>query len=321
MRIPLPESIKRHLRPLPQMMAVALVDPREPVSVRLLSGGRASDVSGNNVIAALRPLTVAVGLRDELAGAVLPDSQPQLHFSDRESNATLGVLDLRHTRSAEIAGVHFAFFEIERGAHRCVPWPIRSWNTWLQNRATRTRKDPYNFSMEPDAVQQTVIFYTCPRPVVLVSVDDGSHSNVFPMDLIGPVHPDRFTLALRSTSQSIETMKRFRKVAISNIAGSHHQIAYRLGAHHRNVKIDWDALPFRVIRSQMYSLPVPDIALRTRELEILHAEEIGSHTFFVTRVVSDVHRQEAAQFCHTGGIYQSFRRRQRRPFVLAAQQT
>src|SRR6185369_14027293 len=98
-------------------------------------------------------------------------------------------------------------------------WPYRSWNRWLQDRAMKKNTDPYNFVMAPQAVQQLMIFYICPRPVVLVSVDDGSHSNLFPMDLIGPIAPDRFTLALRSTSQSVPTMKSSRRLALSDIPG------------------------------------------------------------------------------------------------------
>jgi len=182
----------------------------------------------------------------------------------------------------------------------------------------RRMKDPTNFAMPPEAVQQQMIFYICPRPVVLVSVDDGSHSNLFPMDLIGPISPDRFTLALRSTSPSIATMKSSRRVSLSDVPARDYATAYKLGIHHKNVKVEWDQLPFEVRRSREFSLPYPSIALRVRELQILDFDTIGSHTFFVTQVASEASAEEAAQFFHTSGIYQHFRSCNGRPFPRAS---
>jgi hypothetical protein len=154
--------------------------------------------------------------------------------------------------------------------------------------------------------------------VVLVSVADGSHSNLFPMDLIGPVSSDRFTLALRSTSPSIATMKSARRVVLSDVPARDYAAAYKLGIHHKNVMLDWDHLPFEIRRSGNFSLPYPAIALRTREVEILDFDSIGSHTFFVTRIASESSAVDGAQFFHTSGIYQHFRSRNGRPFPAAS---
>jgi hypothetical protein len=153
---------------------------------------------------------------------------------------------------------------------------------------------------------------------VLVSVDDGSHSNLFPMDLIGPVSADRFTLALRSTSPSIATMKSARRAALSDVPAREYATAYKLGIHHKNVKVEWDRLPFRIERSREFSLPCPSIALRVREIQILDFDTIGSHTFFVTQVISEHPTAEGTQFFHTSGIYQYFRRCNGRAFPAAS---
>jgi flavin reductase (DIM6/NTAB) family NADH-FMN oxidoreductase RutF len=221
-------------------------------------------------------------------------------------------------RNWETTGTRIALFEIEHGSHRCLPWPQRPWNRWLQNRAMRRNTDPNNFFMTPTAIQQQMIFYICPRPVVLVSVDDGKHSNLFPMDLIGHISPDHFTLALRSTSQSIPTMKSARAVALSDIAARDSAKAYKLGVHHKNVQVAWDRLPFEILRSRNLSLPYPSSALRVRELEILDFDTIGSHTFFVTRITAEHPARDDTQFFHTSGIYQHFRSREGRPFPPAS---
>ena len=314
MTIPLPTVLQQWVRPLAQWPPVALREPQAAVAVHLATARGGFDVTRTAVVASLRPLTLAVGLEVEQVAAVEAQRRPQLHFVDLESRRTVGELHLQHVRYWSTAGITVGFFEIRHGSQRCVRWPYRSWNRWLQNRRMRANADPNNFCMPAEAVQQQMIFYICPRPVVLVSVDDGSHSNLFPMDLIGPVAQDRFTLALRSTSPSIAAMKTARRVALSDVPAREYATAYKLGIHHKNVKVEWDQLPFEIRRSREFSLRCPAIALRVRELEVLDFDVIGSHTFFVTRVASDQSAGGDTQFFHTSGIYQHFRSRQGRPF-------
>ena len=314
MTLPLPTALQQWTRPLAQWPPIALRAPQAAVRVHLATARGGFDVTHSAVVAALRPLTLAVGLDADLIAAIEERRQPQLQFVDLDSGRTVGTLYLQHVRYWSTSGLVIAFFEIRDGAQRCVGWPYRSWNRWLQNRRMRANADPNNFLMAPEAVQQQMIFYICPRPVVLVSVEDGSHSNLFPMDLIGPVAPDRFTLALRSTSPSIAAMKNARRVALSDVPARDYATAYKLGVHHKNVKVEWDQLPFEIRRSREFSLRCPETALRVRELAILDFDVIGSHTFFVTRIASEQPACGETQFFHTSGIYQYFRNRQGRPF-------
>ena len=318
MTIPLPTALMRRIRPLPQWPPVALREPQEVVQVRLATVRGEFDVTRAAVVAALRPLTLAVGLDAQLMSEIEARSQPELHFVDLESRRKVGMLQLQHVRNWNTSGAAIGLFEVRRGTQRCVRWPYRPWNRWLQNRRMRQNTDPNNFFMPPEAVQQQMIFYICPRPVVLVSVDDGSHSNLFPMDLIGPVSSNRFTLALRSTSPSIPTMKSARRVALSDVPAREYATAYKLGIHHKNVMVEWDHLPFEIQRSRYFSLPCPAIALRVREIEILDFDTIGSHTFFVTQIASEHRVGDDAQFFHTSGIYQHFRSCNGRPFPPAS---
>jgi flavin reductase (DIM6/NTAB) family NADH-FMN oxidoreductase RutF len=314
----LPETLKRRIRPLPQWPPIALREPQELVRVGLATKHGEFDVTRTAVVAALRPFTLGVGLDSALQAAIADGPPPGLHFVDLESGRTVGTLQLRHVRNWNAAATEIGLFEVLRGTHRCVRWPYRPWNRWLQNRRMRNNTDPNNFFMPPDAVQQQMIFYICPRPVVFVSVDDGSHSNLFPMDLIGSVSTDRFTLALRSTSPSIATMKSARRVVLSDVPAREHAAAYRLGAHHKNAMVNWDGLPFPMRRSSTFGLPYPAMALRVREIEILDFDTIGSHTLFIARIASESSAGEDAQFFHTSGIYQHFRSRIGRPFVAAS---
>lgn len=314
----LPQALKRRIQALPQWSPVALREPQDVVQVRMRGTQREIDVTRSAVVAALSPLTLGVGL-DEAACTALGDgSAPVLRFIDNASGRTVGRLELLRVRECLTRVARIALFEVQRGVQRCLPWPHRPWNRYLQDRAIRRHRRPDQFWMPPEAVQQLMIFYICPRQVVLVSVEDEEHRNLFPMDLIGQVAPDRFTLALRNTSQSVPAMKRVRRVALSDVAAADCGLAYRLGAHHREPLADWQALPCPVARSRAFSLPFPQSALRVRELEILDFETLGSHTFFVTRIAAEQPLAEAEQLHHTSGLYQHFRRRHGRPFPAAA---
>jgi flavin reductase (DIM6/NTAB) family NADH-FMN oxidoreductase RutF len=317
MRLPLPEGVKRLLRPLPQWSPVSLRDPQDAIEVMWTDGTRRVEVTHHNVVAGLRPLSVAIGWAAQASGAAPASLSSTLEFVDRESATLLGTLELGTGRRIEAPGVELMLFDLVGSVDRCLGWARRAADERLRQLRRRRTSDPYNFVLAPEALRQLLAFYICPRPVVLVSVDDGRHSNIFPMDLIGPVGGEWFTLALRSTSQSVPTMCSVRRMAISSVPGSHRETAYRLGAHHRQAQVDWGALPFSVTRSAHFALPVPDIAPRTRELEAVHVETIGSHTFFVTRVVSDTGPTDRALLHHTSGSHQYFRTRHGRAFAAA----
>lgn len=314
----LPQALKRRIRALPQWSPVALRQPQHVVQVRMRGTQGEIDVTAAAVVVALSPLTLGVGF-DQATGAALGDcSAPMLRFVDVESRHTVGELELLRVRDSLTQAARIALFEVRGATQRCVQWPYRPWNRFLQDRAIRGHRRPDSFWMPPEAVQQLMIFYICPRQVVLVSVEYGEHRNLFPMDLIGSVAPDRFTLALRNSSRSVPAMKSARRVVLSDVAAADCGLAYRLGANHRAPLGDWQSLPCATERSREFCLPYPQSALRVRELEILDFETVGSHTFFVTRVAAERPLGEADQLHHTSGLYQHFRTRHGRPFPAAA---
>jgi len=274
------------------------------------------DVTYRNTVASLAPLTLAIGFGSDTSAGLITSGT--LRFWDRTLGKLLGTLTL--SRAAfRMAGVNnIAFFEIEHGSHNCISWAHRHWDTFLRRRTTAKSRDPHNFAMSSDAIDQLMIFYICPRPVVLVSVVDTNQSNIFPMDLIGPLAShDFFSLALRSTSPSTAAMKRCRRVALASICASDKDVAYELGAHHKKMLFDWSVLPFGIKHSPNFALPIPATALRVRELEISDIQDIGSHTFFLGKTVSDSRLSNELQLFHTSGFHQHFQKRNGRAFQLA----
>lgn len=302
--------IRPFVRPLPQWSPVAVAPPQTLVTATLRWDDGTADVTADHTVASLKPLTIATSID---AGP-----SPELEYRDSTTGRLLGILRL--TRAAPVAATQTAIglYHVVAGEHRCLGWPRRSWNAWLQNRAMLKNRSPHGSGMEPDKAQQLMVAYLCPRPVVLVSVETPWHRNIFPMDLIGPLQRSGlFSLALRSTNVSLPVMRETRQVALSGVAAGLKETAYKLAAHHKQPLRDWNELSFPVRPSREFGIPVVADALNIRELAIVRHQEIGSHTFLLGHVVSDESPAEGMQLHHTAGFHQAWRRRLGTPFTEA----
>lgn len=293
------------VRPLPQWSPVGVAPASRLVIATLRWDGGAADVTADHTVASLNPLVIATSVD---AGA-----RATLEYRDGVAGALLGTLHL--AKDAAIAmppAAALSFYRVEAGGHRCLRWPLRGWNAWLQNRSMARHASSAHFNMTPAAAQQLMIAYLCPRPVVLVSVGGAGHRNIFPMDLIGPLERSGlYSLALRSTNVSEPVMRELRRVALSHVPAAMKPVVYKLAAHHRQPPQEWDALPFPVRPSREFGIPVVAGALRVQELSIVHSQAIGLHTFFLARVVSAEELAEGMQLHHTAGFHQAYRRRLR----------
>ncbi|WP_244465243.1 flavin reductase [Luteibacter rhizovicinus] len=295
------------MRPLPQWATIALASPQQVVTATLRWDSSSADVTVDHTVASLNPLVIAT--------SVDAGQHPVLEYRDNESGKLLGALHLVRDAS-DIGATSLAFYRVASGDHHCLSVPRRSWNAWLQNRMMRKNRSSNGLNTDPVAVQQLMIAYLCPKPVVLVSVNTDGHQNIFPMDLIGPL--DRrgyFSLALRTTNVSVPILREARRVALSHVPATMKQVVYRLSEHHKQALTDWSALPFAVRSSREFGIPVVAEARRVQELTIVHSQEIGLHTFFVCRVVSDETGVHVAQLHHTAGFHQAHRLRRRVPFA------
>jgi flavin reductase (DIM6/NTAB) family NADH-FMN oxidoreductase RutF len=301
--------IKERLKSLlniPYYGAVGLHDPQRKVEVWLRGAGEPIDVTYNNVVAALRPFTLGVMLDAKDSRTF---EQPRLCFHERAAGKRLlGVIHLRPVRTIALPAHRFCLFE----TGVCENYSVSSLNLRLyyfntqRQAAHKLRKDPYNFQMTQADLRSSFVFYTCPRPVVLVSVEHEGASNIFPMDLIGPTDSPWFSMALRATSPAVRLMQQSRRMALASVPFSYKAIAYALGKHHRQTSIDWTALPFKTVPSPSFALRVPEAALRVREVHVREFHEVGSHVLFITSIERETfpEARTAPQLFH---IFSSYR--------------
>jgi flavin reductase (DIM6/NTAB) family NADH-FMN oxidoreductase RutF len=295
----------RQVLNLPCYGAVALQDPQSLVDVSLEQAGARLDVTHNNVVAALRPFTIGVMLdANDHRGWDHEPSRLCIHERGG-SRRLLGVIYLRPVRVLPLPKHRFCLFETTGCQNHCVS-TFGLYLHYLRERwraAERHRRNPHNFEMTQADVRCSWAFYICPRPVVLVSVENQEGGNIFPMDLMGPTDSPWFSMALRRTSPAVALMQGSKRMALSSAPFAWKSIAYDLGKHHQKTTIEWDSLPFKTVRSPLFGLRVPEAAIRVREINVHEFHEVGSHMLFIASVLGDV---PSPSWSNTNQLFHAF---------------
>jgi flavin reductase (DIM6/NTAB) family NADH-FMN oxidoreductase RutF len=306
--------------PIPQFCTVGLKDPQSEVRVWLRGLGAPLDVTDSNVIAAARPFTVGIGLEHIPDGATIKGTPLFLGFSDRYGDTRLlGEIQLSYAETVRIGDRLLCLFRASRSTNRCLPRSV-VWRRYLdfarQQRRVAKGPTPPETPMIIRELFALSTFYICPRPVVLVSVVDGNAGNIFPMDLIGPVGGQHFTLALHGTSTAIPLMERSRRVALSGVPVEQISTAYALGQNHKKTDFRWNQVSFDLTTSPAFGLPIPEFALSVKDMEIEEVRAMGSHKLFICRSEVNHVRSQGLQLSFVQGFYHA-RRQKTQPLVPA----
>ncbi|MFZ0816446.1 MAG: flavin reductase family protein [Candidatus Sulfotelmatobacter sp.] len=277
------------------------------------------DVTDSNVIVAARPFTVGIGLK-HIPDEAIKRAPLFLSFSDRSGDTRmLGEIQLSYAEAIRIGDGMLCLFRASRSTNRCLPRSV-VWRRYLdfarQQRRVAKGPTPPETAMIIRELFALSTFYICPRPVVLVSVVDGNVGNIFPMDLIGAVGRQHFTLALHGTSTAVPLMERSRRVALSGVPVEQISIAYALGRNHKKTDFRWDQVAFDLTTSPAFGLPIPEFALSVKELQIEEVRVMGSHKLFICRTEANHVRSHGLQLSFVQGFYHA-RRQKTQPLVLA----
>ena len=280
-----------------QFRAVGLRDPQSEVGVWLHGAGAPQDVTYNHVAAAARPFTIGVGLQNNLDGAGVRRGL-SLTFQERSGEQRLlGEINLRLLEAIPLGDAQLYLFEPRSYRNYSIPraWLWMRYLYYAYEMQRRRAQAPQAPTVARD-LHRVFVFYLCPRPIVLASATDGNVSNIFPLDLIGPLGAGRFSLAIQNTSTAGPLLERSRRVALSSVPAEQTALAYKLGKNHREPHVEWDHLPFATTASPAFGLPVPSFSLRVREMQIESVRPLGSYKLFLGRIVEDVTWADGLQF-------------------------
>jgi flavin reductase (DIM6/NTAB) family NADH-FMN oxidoreductase RutF len=287
---------------LPQQCLVPMPDPQDEISVWLDGAGAPRDVTDTHLIACPLPFTIGLGMQDSPGvSATL-----SLQFRERHGQrALLGEVFLRASSTVQTSGPTLRLFDALACRNYCLPW-ARLRAHYMRHSYVQWRGggDP-EVPMSSLARRSMIVFYICPRPVVLVSVMHGEEGNIFPMNLLGEIGKGYLAFALNSSRQAAPLVERAGRLVFSTVPYELSESARKLGGNHRKKSVRWDQLPFETMPSTVFGVPVPRFALRLREMEIEAVRQLGTHTLFVARVVNDERRAAGPQFSMIHGIYQA----------------
>jgi hypothetical protein len=290
-----------------QQCPIGLSDPQQEVIVRLHGNGEPRDVTRNNTMASGAPFTIGIGLEtQESLGA--QNRRLSLRFYSREDEKLLGSITLRPFAVIPAGPRYLHLFHCRGFENFCLPQPWL-WSRYLHYAYLRSRAPVPDVRPTMRELHSMFVFYICTRSVVLGGLCDGTRSNVFPMNLMGPIGEGYFSFALNSARPVTALVERARSVALSSIPFSQSSVALQLGKNHKVQHIDLAQLPFSTKPSPNFRLPVPDFALRIREIQVEAAHKVGSHTLFIARIIHDDRWANGLEMFVVHGIYQAARHR------------
>ncbi len=299
---------------LPQQCTVGMRDPQSEVRVWLHGLGDPRDVTHSHLIACAAPTVVGIGFDGGWKPEITAGARLSLKFHQREgAERLLAEAGLRFRAIVHASGTELYLFEIRACENYCLP-KTRRWARYLHREYLRWRANKTSdVRMSSLGSRSMSVFFTCPRPVVLVSVADGNAGNMFPMNLMGSIGNGYFAFALNSSRPASAFVERSGRVALSSIPVEQAPVAHQLGKNHRRESVDWNQLPFPTKPSPALGIPVPGFALRVREMQIEAARNLGSHTLFVAHIIRDENWAEGLQFFMVHGVYQAWRLSKREP--------
>jgi flavin reductase (DIM6/NTAB) family NADH-FMN oxidoreductase RutF len=289
---------------LPQEFFVGLVEPQREVSVWLRCNGKDIDVTGRNSIACAYPFAVCIAFEKA------PESAKDLLLTMRGTESPgrkLGEISLRITSVIHLDGLDLMLCEATHSQNFCLPRLRLASHYLFQEVAQWKARSRSEMQMSALERRASMVMFIRPHPVSLGSVSGPDGGNIFPMNLMGEIGSDHFAFALRRSRQASHLIEQHGKFALSSVPIQQGRLAHQLAINHTKKSIQWEDLPFRTTASATFGIPVPDFALRVREMEVETINRIGSHTFFIARVVEDKRISFGPELCAIHGFYQAWR--------------
>jgi flavin reductase (DIM6/NTAB) family NADH-FMN oxidoreductase RutF len=290
-------------------------EPQREITVWLHGLDAPLDVTTHHSMACALPFTMCVAFEKR---TILTEQRLKglsLRFCERDGDCRLlGRIELRYSGiSIPTGGPALYFFQVSSARSYCLPI-IHLWMFYLQliYRNWRHPLPPNTIILSFQEMRAMEVFFICPRAIGLASVEEGSRRNMFPMNVMGQLGEGYFGFGLKDAKSPSQLVDRARRLALSTIPMQQGEVGYGLGPNHSKKNgIDWSDLPFPTRHSPKFSLPVPAFAFRVQEMEVEAAQKLGSHIFFVGRVVSDERFSYGIEWCIIHGHYQVWRLKSR----------
>jgi flavin reductase (DIM6/NTAB) family NADH-FMN oxidoreductase RutF len=292
-----------------QKCYLGLHNPQTEVAAWLVGKEDRLNVTGCHFMACGAPLLIGVGFEQSQQFSDIHSQCLRLRFCRRTGEPRLlGEIRLEFDSSLPFGDSVLGLFRIARSSNRSLPRLQVLAHSMLHERARRQSKD-FDVPITASDARAMAVFYLCPRPIAVVTVGDRQGGNLFPMNLMGPLGGDFFAFALNSSRAVAPLVDQVGRIALSAVPLEQASTIASLGKNHRRSSIDWDQLPFPIIRPNRIDAPVPSFALNVCEMQVETVHRLGSHTLFIARVTAREHLAEGLQLFVAHGMYEASQRR------------
>jgi hypothetical protein len=125
---------------------------------------------------------------------------------------------------------------------------------------------------------QVRIAYSIPRIISIITLQDAKGlMNMFPTDLHGKVGSSFYVGSLRKNGKASQQVELIQSIVLSNVSAEWYSTAYALGKNHMGDLREDRNFPLSDVRSQRFSIPLPESALNYHELRRIDSMDIGIH--------------------------------------------
>jgi hypothetical protein len=293
---------------LPQEFSIGLVAPQSEIAVWLNGMGTERDITHRHSTACSAPFVICIAFDQDATPNENELKHLSLKFCEKDGQRRLlGEIGLKLATTVSPISPELLFFEARSSANYCMPGLRLGAHYLLHAYSRRGKANTSRMEMSFLERRAAVVSFIRPHPTSVVSLADEAGGNIFIMNLLGELGGGRFAFGLKDSRKPAHLVERVRRIAVSSVPFSQGTVAFQLAANHFRESIDWDQLPFATKRSANFNFPVPDFALRVREMEVETVRKIGSHTFFIARIIGEESFADEEELHVVHGFYQALR--------------
>lgn len=228
--------------------------------------------------------------------------KPNEFLEEKDAIACLSLKMMRRQSTGDMDIVHYEGIKGEHHFLSSFHQNVIELNNRLYN------KKPGNVYLHTNLYKQVQIAYSVPRVISLITVSDGELFNLFPTDLHGTVNEQYYISSLRHEGKACKQVEASRRVVISQVHCDAYKTAYSLGKNHTQDLRSKGNFPFGNTSSSVFQLPLPQLALDYRELELVQCFEHGIHKLLLYKIVSrQVLSHEPVTLAHIHNVYATWR--------------
>ena len=196
--------------------------------------------------------------------------------------AAVATVILKKIQKSDFDGQSIYIFEGYLAKHRL----LGTLHQFVNNLRERYRTRPKdNVGLPGNLLDQVRIAYSIPRKIRVITVSDGTLVNMFPTDLHGVIGRGYYVGSLRIGGKANAQVESLRRVVIAEVDASSYLEVYSMGRNHMMDLQNERRFMLHHKRSRIFNFPLPEWALRYREMIHIGSFDHGIHRVHFYRIV------------------------------------